>query len=140
MTKKRLAVCGTRHYSDRNIPSEIRAALELTLVKHRAKIGLEEWSDTRRDRSGFKSVCDAKAVPWADIGTPPTVEYTTYDVTLALDFPGPANIRQHGPFDIQERREEMMRTNVINALSSHESGVLVVGVAHLQSMSMKLKN
>lgn len=114
--------------------------MELILISHRPKIGLEEWSTTRQDRSGFKSVCDTKGVPWADIGTPATEEYTTHDVTLALDFPGSANIRQHGPFDIQESREELMRSNVISAMSAHDSGVLVVGVAHLHSMSMKLKN
>ena len=37
-----------------------------------------------------------------------TVEFTTYDVTLALDRLNGANIRQHGPFDIQEKREQFM--------------------------------
>jgi len=136
---KRLDVFGTRHYTDKSLPPEIRAAMELILDKHSPTIGLEEWSVTRPVPSGFKTVCEAKGIPWTDIGTPPTKEFTTHDVTLALDYLDGADIRQYGPLDIQEKREHLMQAKIIDAMSSHESAVLVIGVAHLHSMCMKLK-
>jgi hypothetical protein len=136
---KALAVFGTRHYTDQSLPPEIRAAMELILDEHSPTIGLEEWSVTRLAPSGFKTVCETKGIPWTDIGTPATSEFTTHDVTWALDHLDGANIRQYGPLDIHEKREHSMRAKIIDAMSSHESAVLVIGVAHLHSMCMKLK-
>ncbi len=53
MTKK-LAIFGTRHYTEKRLPGEIRAAMELIFDRHSATIGLEEWSVNHVELSGFK--------------------------------------------------------------------------------------
>jgi hypothetical protein len=136
---KKLGIFGTRHYTHKRLPDDIRAAMEMVVDEHAPTIGLEEWSTKQIEVSGFKVVCDAKGVPWASIGTPPTADLATYVYTDALDFPSGANIQRYGPFEIQEKREHLMRTSIIDAMSSHDSAVLVLGVAHLHSMCMKLK-
>jgi hypothetical protein len=140
MNTKQLTIFGTRHYTEKLIPSEIRAAMELIVDKSSPTIGLEEWSIKQVARSGFCVVCESKKVLWASIGTPPTDELNTYNHTYALDFPMGANIQQHGPFGVQEQREQLMCANIVSAMSYHESAVLVIGIAHLQSMCVKLEN
>jgi hypothetical protein len=136
---KRLAIFGTRHYTEKRLPSDIRAAMEMVVEEHSPTIGLEEWSTNQIESSGFKVLCDAKSILWASIGTPPTDDLGTYSYTQALDFPSGANIQRYGPFEVQEKREHLMCANIIGAMSSHDSAVLVLGVAHLHSMCMKLK-
>ena len=65
---------------------------------------------------------------------PPTDDLATYNYTYALDFPMGANIQR------QEEREHLTCANIVGAMSRHESAVLVIGIAHLQSMCVKLKN
>jgi len=140
MNTKQLAIFGTRHYTEKLIPPEIRVAMELIVDKSSATIGLEEWSIEQMERSGFEVVCESKNILWASIGTPPTEDLATYNYTYALDFPMGANIQQHGPFEVQEKREHLMCANIVAAMLRHESAALVIGIAHLQSMCVKLKN
>jgi hypothetical protein len=140
MNTKQLAIFGTRHYTEKRMPPEIRVAMELIVDKSSPTIGLEEWSIGQVERSGFDVVCESKKILWASIGTPPTDDLTTYNYTYALDFPMGANIQRHGPFEVQEQREHLMCANIVGAMSCHESAVLVIGIAHLQSMCVKLKN
>lgn len=138
MTKK-LAIFGTRHYTEKRLPNEIREAMELIVDKHSPTIGLEEWSVNQVEPSGFMTVCHTKGIPWASVGTPPTQDLATYPHTSALDFPTGANIQRYGPFEVQEKREQLICTNIIAAMSSHDSAVLVFGIAHLHSMCVKLR-
>lgn len=140
MNTKQLTIFGTRHYTEKLIPAEIRVAMELIVDKSSPTIGLEEWSIRQAACSGFHVVCQSKKVLWASIGTPPTDQLRTYDYTYALDFPMGANIQQHGPFGVQEERERVMCANIVDAMSGHESAVLVIGIAHLQCMCVKLEN
>jgi hypothetical protein len=114
--------------------------MELIVDNSSPTIGLEEWSVKQVERSGFDIVCESKKILWTSIGTPPIDQLKTYDYTYALDFPMSANIQQHGPFVVQERREMLMCANIVGAMSTHESAVLVIGIAHLQSMCVKLEN
>jgi hypothetical protein len=141
MTEKpKLVLFGTRHYDERQFPLEIRAALELIIDTFSPKTVLEEWSGSRPFRSGVATLCQAKNVPWKSIGTPTTAEFETYNHTYALDFPPTANVARHGPIPIQERREDTMRQNIIREMSTFDVGVLVIGLAHLHSMSNKLSD
>ena len=114
--------------------------MELLIDETSPAIGLEEWSLNRVEKSGFRVVCESKNIPWANIGTPPTDDLTTFKYTSSLDFPSGANIQRHGPFDVQERREHLMCANIVGVMSSHDSAVVVIGLAHLQSMCVKLEN
>jgi hypothetical protein len=48
------------------------------------------------------------------------------------------SLSEYGPLDKQENRENLMAQNVQQAMTHHDVGIFVVGVAHLHSMSMKL--
>jgi hypothetical protein len=49
---QKIILFGTRHYDAARIPLVIRDTLELLITKRRPNIGLEEWSETRKDKSG----------------------------------------------------------------------------------------
>jgi hypothetical protein len=114
--------------------------MEEIIDKTLPAIGLEEWSANQVERSGFRVVCESKNVLWSSVGTPPTDDLTTFNYEYSLDFPTAANIQRHGPFEVQERRENLMCANIERAMSSHDSAVVVIGIAHLQSMCAKLTN
>jgi hypothetical protein len=135
---KKLTIFGTRHYTASRLDLAIRAAMEQLIDKTSPTIGLEEWSVSQIERSGFHVVCESRNVPWASIGTPPLDDLTGFDYTYSLDFPRSANVQQHGPFDVHERREHLMCSNILGVMSSHDSALVVIGLAHLQSMCVKL--
>ncbi len=81
MNTKQLVIFGTRHYTEKRIPPEIRMAMELIVDKSSPTIGLEEWSVNQVERSGFDVVCESKKILWASIGTPPRDDLATYITT-----------------------------------------------------------
>jgi hypothetical protein len=135
MSKKRLIIFGTRHWLAGNAPSDIYGVLKYIIERFRPAIGLEEWCAPELKRvSAFNAQCDAASprVPWKNIGTSDTAEFTTYKTRLVL------NILRYGPLDVQERREVLMCINIRDVMSKFDSGLLVIGEAHLHSMAAKL--
>ena len=134
---KKLILFGTRHYEATDLPESIRNTLNVIITKFIPQVVLEEWS-VMRGQSGAWAVAAAHEVTWKSIGTHPTPELTPYGNDAALDFPNSANIQRYGPLLSQERRENLMCTNIATAMSLYETGVLVIGLGHLHSMMMKL--
>ena len=135
MAKKKLVIFGTRHWLAGNAPSDISGVLQYLIRHFHPAIGLEEWSAPELKRvSAFNALCDATAprVPWKNIGTPDTPEFTTYKTRLLI------NIVRYGPLDVQERREVLMCTNISDVMSKFDSGLLVLGQGHFHSMATKL--
>jgi hypothetical protein len=62
MNTKQLVIFGTRHYTEKRIPPEIRVAMDLIVDNISPTIGLEEWSINQVERSGFDVVCEAKKI------------------------------------------------------------------------------
>jgi hypothetical protein len=48
------------------------------------------------------------------------------------------SLNEYGPLDKQENRETLMAQNVQQAMTHHDVGLFVVGLAHFHSISMKL--
>jgi hypothetical protein len=138
MSKKHIVLFGTGHWKNVDIPPDIRGSLVVLIDKFCPDVALEEWSITQDVGSGASLVCASKNIPWENIGTPPVEKFCTYGHDAAADFPGPANVIRYGPLAAQEMREEFMCENIRTAMGSHQSGLVVVGVAHLHSMLMKL--
>lgn len=136
MDRKRLILFGTRHWRKSDIPPVIRAAFESLIRKFHPDVALEEWSITQTEKSGLADLCDS-VLPWESIGTPPEPEFKTYDRNDAADFPT-AEVPRYGPLAIQEMREKVMCENILQAMSSRNVAVVVLGLAHLHSMMMKL--
>ena len=120
------------------MPSEIKNAVELILAQIQPDVILEEWSVTQIEISGVQAVSDAAGIPWRSIGTANHPDFQTFGYERALDFPASANIGEYGPYDVQERRELIMRDNIVREMAGRQSGVLVIGLAHLHSLSLKL--
>lgn len=134
----RLTLFGTKHHEASKAPPYMQGAIDLLIDKFKPDVILEEWSSTR-PQSLADAVAKSRGIPWEDIGTPSTDEFETYNETYALDFPmGPANLRRHGPLDVQEKREAAMCKNIQTAMSTRNASLIVIGVAHLHSMFMKL--
>jgi hypothetical protein len=140
MPKKNLTIFGTRHWKKSKMPIEIKNALELIIADVQPDVILEEWSLTQPEASGAATVSGALGIPWRSIGTTDDAEFATFGNHRALDFPSSANIGEYGPFDVQEKRERVMRDNIVREMAASQNGVLVVGLAHLHSLSMKLSS
>jgi len=135
---KKLVLFGTRHHDEKRMPAQIRDALSVIIDKCAPQIVLEEWAESR-GKSGAAAVCEKTGgLIWKSIGTPATQEFTTYDHTYALDFPSSANTQRYGPIPVQEKREKVMYENITAAMSSMESALVIMGLAHLHSMLVKL--
>jgi hypothetical protein len=140
MPKKKLVIFGTRHWKKRDMPIEIKNALELIIAEVQPEVVLEEWTVTQPEESGAAAVSDSLGIPWRSIGTTDDAEFATFGYHRALDFPSSANIGEYGPFDVQEKRERIMRDNIVREMAASQKGVLVIGLAHLHSLSLKLAN
>jgi hypothetical protein len=140
MTQKSLVLFGTRHWKKDDIPEENRAAINFILQAVSPAVVLEEWRINSKIQSAAQVACQTPpfSIPWLSVGTPGTAEFLTHDFTDALDWPDRTDIHRYGPIDIQERREQAMRQNVIREMSVYDSALVLVGEAHLHSMFTKL--
>ena len=136
---KKLILFGTRHYDATNLPESIRNTLNVIITEFTPEVVLEEWSVVR-SQSGASAVAQGRDVSWKSIGTPPTPELESYGNDEALDHPMSANIQRYGPLNSQEKREKLLSKNIVNAMSAYETGVVVIGLAHLHSMMMRLSS
>ena len=139
MTKKNLTIFGTRHWQAHEIPPSASEVLKYIVAFVRPDVGLEEWSPAEfKKESAFKAHCDTASpqVPWKNIGTPATAELKTFHERLGYH----PHICEYGPLDVQARREILMCENIHNAMSTFESGMLLIGEAHLHSMAVKLSS
>lgn len=137
--------------------SELEKRLDYLISKFGAQIVMEEWSENQREciAKGFATKLD---LHWANVGTPDEPEYRTYtkpincpgyDGTLQLPEFADGDELQHwmapemdeyGPFENQEAREDRMTKNVQAETENYESGLFVLGLAHLHSIFGKLRS
>lgn len=120
---------------------------------------------TKKERESFaKAFAEKKALAtksdfhWANVGTPDEPDYRTYtgpincpgyDGTLQLpEFAGgdelqhwkAPEMREYGPFENEETRENRMAMNVQAEMENYESGLFILGLAHLHSVFGKLRS
>lgn len=129
--------------NDRN--SELEKRLDYLRLKFDVQTVMEEWSEKEGD--SFAQVFAKKlGLHWANVGTPDEPQFQTYwglihypghNGTLKHD-PDAPSLDQYGPFENQEARENWMTKGVQAEMEKYESGLFILGVAHLHSVFGKL--
>jgi hypothetical protein len=132
--------------------SELEKRLDFLISKFGAQNVMEEWSEKRGESfakafAGKKALATISAFHWANVGTPGEPEYCTYrgrinhpeyNGTLPdTDWSAP-EMDEYGPFENQEARENRIAMNVQAEMENDESGLLILGLAHLHSIFGKL--
>ena len=83
-----------------------------------------------------------------NVGTPDEPQYRTYDGyikhpgyngTLPDYDPDGPWLNEYGPFENQENRERRMAENLRTEMENHETGLIILGTAHLHSVFGKLQ-
>ncbi len=143
-THKRVVLLGTEHscqFAGNSGNAELRVRLEFLKKQFESTLLMEEWSE-----EGDPSFASTLGIPYKNVGTgsepeyqtnPNSIQYPGYDGTLDPDDSHPS-MAEYGPFDHQENRERAMIEHVCTAMAEHQVGILLIGLAHLHSMSQKL--
>jgi hypothetical protein len=145
---KRVVVLGTGHEYQmlgHKLGQHLRQRLSFLIERFAATKIMEEWTE------GEPSVASELAkgpLKYKNVGTPQEAAFETYhchpvnhpshDGVLGTCEDAPS-MSEHGPLDKQENRERRMLQNIQHEMESHNVGLFIVGLVHLHSMSMKLK-
>jgi len=125
---------------------ELERRLEYLYRNFGVQLFMEEWASNQGE-SVAKEVALRLDIKWVNIGTPEEPQYRTY--TGPIDYPGhdgpfqdseAPTMYAYGPFDNQEARENRMTENIIAAMKHYGTGLLVIGLAHLHSLTAKLNS
>ncbi len=126
--------------------SELEARLGYLKSKFSVQIVMEEWAE-KHGESVAKKFAAKSGIQWASVGTPDEPQFSTY--TGPINYPGHDGTLQppdwhappmdeYGPFANQEAREDRMAQNVKSEMENRETGLFVLGIAHLHSLFGKL--
>lgn len=132
-----------RHGSARGL--ELEERLEYLKAQFGVQVVMEEWADNQGE-SVAKVLATKLGVRWTNVGTPRDypqfrtytgpINYPGHDGTLA-DEDAPS-MYEYGPFDNQAAREDRMAMNIEAQMDGCETGLFIVGLAHLHSMAARL--
>jgi hypothetical protein len=133
--------------------SELRKCLDYLRSRFKGEksvevqIVMEEWHENLGE-TVVKDFATKSGLRWANIGTPAEVQFRTYRGPIC--FPGHNGTLQsggnapemceYGPFENQDAREKRMVQNVRAEMQNYESGMLVLGLAHMHSIFEKLQS
>ena len=143
-THKRVVSLGTEHGCQRvgNIHNnELEMRLSFLKEQFAATILMEEWTETLEP-----SFASTLGGAYKNVGTGPGEQYRTYRLpiyhpsyegTLNSCETGPP-MSEYGPLENQDNREREMLENICAAMEPHRVGIVLIGLAHLHSMSQKL--
>ena len=148
---KTVVILGTPHLEYKEPKDALISGLEERLAyltrKVRHQVVMEGWSESRRPSVANVFAKESK-LQWVDVGTPDEPQYRT--CTPYINHPEHAGslpeyggdapaMHVYGPFDEQENRESLMAENVRAEMEKCETGLFVLGTAHLHSMFGKLQ-
>jgi hypothetical protein len=107
---------------------------------------MEEWTVSQAPSFTSRFATD-NGLAYSNVGTPKEDEFATFLIdlishpghtgTLGPNFEAPS-MREYGPLENQENRERRMLENVRSCMAEHKAALVIVGLAHLHSISMKL--
>jgi len=149
VSMKRVVVFGTTHaLQEKENPQnpELQRCLSYLTEKFAVTIIMEEWADYCAE--SLASTLANDRIDYTNVGTPSEEQFHTFE-NAPINYPGhdgtlgpcedAPQFYEYGPLDKQENREQRMTQNIQNAMKDHSVGVFIVGLAHLHSMSAKLK-
>jgi hypothetical protein len=143
-----LATSHERQRAGDGMNSEFEKRLAHLVNNFKVTLLMEEWTD--KESPSFASQwVNGKPLGWKGIGTGDEPEFQTFripythhpahDGTLGINLDAPS-MCEYGPIGAQENRETKMAGNAEVEMKQHQSGLLIIGLAHLHSMSAKLEN
>jgi hypothetical protein len=150
LSAKRVAVFGTAHGLQakgdaRN--SELQSRLLYLVGRFDATIIMEEWASDCPP--SLASTLANERVAYKNVGTPTEEQFRTFcnapinhpshDGTLGPCEDAP-QFYEYGPLEKQENREQRMVQNIQDKMENHCVGLFIVGLAHVHSISSKLKD
>lgn len=149
LSMKRVAAFGTAHglqeKGDSRNP-ELQSRLSYLIRQFAATIIMEEWATDRP--SSLASTLANDHIAYTNVGTPPEEQFRTF-ANAPINYPGhdgtlgpcedAPQFYEYGPLDKQENREARMVQNIQDAMKDHRVGLFIVGLAHLHSISAKLR-
>jgi hypothetical protein len=127
--------------------SELEKRLDYLRSKFSAQTVMEEWSE-KKGESFAKAFATKSGLHWANVGTPDEPQFRTYwglihypgyNGTLQHD-PHAPSLDEYGPFENQEGSENWMVKKVQVEMENYETGLFILGVAHLHSLFAKLRS
>ena len=148
-----LATIHQYQMSGNDAGSELRKCLDYLRSQFKAQktvelqTVMEEWSKELGE-TVVKEFATKSGLHWASVGTPdeprlrtylPAVTYPGHNGTLRPDHGAPP-LCEYGPFQNQEAREKRIVQNVRAEMENYESGIFVLGLAHMHSVFKKLQS
>jgi hypothetical protein len=142
----RIVILGTQHACQENgniHNPKLQVRLDFLREQFDATIVMEEWSENRKP-----SFASTLSVPYSNIGTTSEGKYSTYPSDIRYpgyrgsldDAPSHPEMAEYGPLEHQGNRERAMVANIRRSMEPHKVGILILGLAHLQSMAEKLRD
>jgi hypothetical protein len=127
--------------------SALEKRLDFLRSRFGAQIVMEEWAE-KYGQSVADKFAEETGLPWANVGTPDEPIFRTY--TGPINYPGHDGTLQppdwdtppmdeYGPFENQDAREDQMAKNIQAEMENFETGLFIVGLAHLHSMFSRLR-
>ena len=101
------------------------------------QIIMEEWTSLKGDTVAKRLAAERK-IDWRNIVTPSTAEMKTAARLVDIWQGSMIFISRYGPVDAQTRRECSMLEEIRTAMNGKEIGLLILGWAHLHSLSERL--
>lgn len=153
---KNVVMLATTHQSQMSTNDaslELGKCLDYLRVKFKVQVAvdvqtvMEEWHE-HLGETVVKEFATKRGLHWANVGTPDEEQFRTYrgpicfpgyNGTLQSDGGAPA-MCEYGPFENQGAREKQMVQNVRTEMTNYESGILVLGLAHMYSVFEKLQS
>lgn len=148
---KTIVMLGTPHLEYKEPKGDRIEGLERRVDWLKRKLGapvvMEEWSEKRKE-SVASVFAKESGLRWVNVGTPDEPQYRTCNPYInhpenegilpeyGADAP---EMHVYGPFDKQENRERRMVENVRAEMEKYETGLFILGAAHLHSVFGKLQ-
>jgi hypothetical protein len=147
--KSGVVVFGTVHkfqmMGDKNNP-ELEKRLSFLINKFSVTTLMEEWTESQPP-SYLNELAMKRLLPYKNVAPPPEGKFRSYE-NHDVRHPshegalGPCDdapaMSEYGPIENHENRERQMIRNVRSQMENHKVGLVVVGLAHLHSVSIKL--
>lgn len=136
----KVIILGTNHTiqeKDYNDSDEFRGVIEYLVRTWQVEILMEEWTSNKGATVGQRLASDLR-LEWVNVGTPSTAEFKTHIPLCDPMEEPPLVIDRFGPLPVHIKREEYMVSEIQKTMIGRSSGLFIVGLAHLQSMSEKL--
>lgn len=101
------------------------------------QIVIEEATSTKSDTVGRRFATE-RNIDWLSVVTASIADLKTAARLIDIWQGSMIFIRRYGPIDVQTRRECLMLEEIKIAMKGKEIGLLILGWAHLHSMSERL--